>query len=71
MGHAPRDRFGAAAGILATSRALGMTAGVALAGTTLSSSASVLQNVQLAFTAAMLLALAAAGLSWLAPPEVP
>jgi EmrB/QacA subfamily drug resistance transporter len=67
MGYAPRDRYGAAAGILATSRTLGMTVGVALGGAILSSNASVAQNMHVAFSAAVLLALTAAAVSWLSP----
>jgi EmrB/QacA subfamily drug resistance transporter len=70
MNSAPPERYGVAGGIMATSRSLGMTAGVALAGAILSSSVSG-RNIGLAFATAALLALAGGAVSWFASSKVP
>jgi MFS family permease len=70
VGHAPPGCYGAAGGILTTSRTLGMSLGVALAGAILSGPAPLAQNLRVAFAGGMLLAVVAAAASWLAPPEI-
>jgi EmrB/QacA subfamily drug resistance transporter len=70
VGHAPPGCYGAAGGILTTSRTLGMSLGVALAGAILSGPAPLTRSLRFAFAAGMLLAVMAAAASWLAPPEI-
>lgn len=69
MDYARPGGYGAASGILTTARTLGMSAGAAIAGSMLARAAPLAQGVRAAFGAGMLLALAAAAASWLAPAE--
>jgi MFS family permease len=69
MASAPRELYGFASGIMATSRTVGMTIGVALAGAILSAAGGPLAGrADKAFCAAALLALAAAIASIFATP---
>jgi MFS family permease len=60
MGSVPRARYGLAAGILATSRSIGMAGGVALAAALLTSGRSLGQRAGLAYIASTVLAAVAA-----------
>jgi MFS family permease len=60
IGSAPPELYGFAAGIMATSRTVGMMAGVALAGAILSSGGPLASRMNLVFRAAAALALAGA-----------
>lgn len=72
MGSAPRELYGFAAGIMATSRTVGMAVGVALAGAILSAAGgSLASGADRALGVAAMLALAAAITTALATPSPP